>query len=95
MPELFIKFVVAVVRYREQSVIDAKRVQIVRAGRVAANLGYPVVQVLAVEKRDPLFRVRRLAEASAAGQHYVEDNDNGFQQADALPMMHVLNTSQA
>jgi len=51
MPELFVKFVVAVVRYREQSVIDAKRVQIVHAGPMAANFGRPVVQVLAVEQR--------------------------------------------
>ena len=75
MPELFVKFIVTVVRNGNQTILDAKRIGLVRADWVVANFYFPVVQILTIEQRDPLFLVRRFTCTFATRQHDAADND--------------------
>ena len=63
VPELAVELGILVVGDLQDAVFDAERVAEVLAGVVALDLGFPAVEVLAVEERDPAVLGRRILPA--------------------------------
>ena len=81
MPELLVKGAVLVVPYLNHSVVDAERVAEVFADLMMLDLDDPVVEILAIEQREPLLPIGAALRHSR-GRRQRKQHGTGQRQSD-------------